>query len=131
MISEASSFTCSLHQPGDIDKFDSGGNDALGLVHFRKDVQSLIGDADHADIGIDGTKRVILRLRLARAGYRIKEGRLPNVGQSDDSGFQHEHAALAEISLTGHSKLPSGQKIFRGGPGMGGGGVPAASFPGS
>ncbi len=52
-------------------------------------VQAIVGHVDDADVGLDGAKGKIGRLRFARTGYSVEESGLADVGQADDSGFEH------------------------------------------
>ena len=78
-----------LDQPGDIDELHRCGDDLLRTRDRCQFIQSLVGNADDTDIGVDGAKRIIRRLRFSRAGNGVKQGGLADIGQADDSGSQH------------------------------------------
>ena len=72
---------------GDIDDAHLGGDDFFGVdVNCVDDVEPLIGDADDADVGLDGGERVVRRQRPG-GGQRVKQSALADVGQPDDANF--------------------------------------------
>ena len=83
-----------LDQTGDVDKFDHRRNDDIGLDHLLQRLEPGIGHGDHADVGIDGAKGIIGRLRFAGARDGIKQGRFADIGQTDDSSSQHDDSIL-------------------------------------
>ena len=46
--------------------------------------EGCVGNLDHADVGINGAKRVVRRFGLG-GGQRVEETRLAHIGEADDS----------------------------------------------
>ena len=93
---EAGAFGGPFDETGDIDELDGGGDDLGGIRHLREGVESLVRHGDHAHIGVDGAKGVVGGLRVTGAGEGVEEGGFPHVGHSDDSGFEHGGAEVAQ-----------------------------------
>ena len=93
-ITQPFALTRALDQAGDVDKFDHRRNDDVGFHHLLQYLQPSIGHGDHADVGVDGAKGIIGRLRFAGAGDGIKQGGFADVGQTDDSSSQHDDSIL-------------------------------------
>ena len=72
------------HQAGDIDEIDCGGYDRFRMVEVDEGVETRVRHLHHADIRLDGAKRIVRDGRTGRR-QRIKERRLAHVGQADDS----------------------------------------------
>ena len=105
LISEACSFAGALYKSRDIHELNRCGNDTLGLVHLREDSKALVWHADHSNVRVDRAEGIVFRLRFARACDRVEQSGLSNVGETYDTGFQHEARALAKIWPADHSKL--------------------------
>lgn len=67
------------HQSGDVDEFDDGRDDALGLYDAGEFGQARVGDFDHAHVGFDGAEGVVGRFD-PRFGKRVEEGGFADVG---------------------------------------------------
>ena len=74
------------HDAGDIDHAHGSRDDFFALDELVDDIKPLIGHGHHADVGIDGGKRIIRRQRPRRR-QRVKDGAFPNVRQPDNSNF--------------------------------------------
>ena len=84
LVAEARSLTGSLHQTGDVHKFDDGGGLFIGLVHLRQLVQPLIRHGHHAHIGLDGAEGVVGALGTG-VGDGVEQSGLSHVGQPHDT----------------------------------------------
>ena len=62
----------------------------LVLAIFASSSQPRVGHGDDADVGVDGAEGIVGRLRLAGAGDGVEQRGLADVGQSDDSGSEHD-----------------------------------------
>ena len=89
LVAEAFAFTGALDEPGDVDEFVSRGEDVFGAGDFGEDFQARVGNADHADVGFDGAKGEVGRLRLGIGDDGVEEGGFPDVWQSYNSGSEH------------------------------------------
>ena len=73
-----------LDQTRDIDKFDDGGGELLGVVLVAQPLEPRIGDGDNADVGVDGTECVIVG-GDAGVGNGVKECALADIRQAYDT----------------------------------------------
>ena len=94
-------------KPGDIDEFHRRRDDFLRLHDIGQLLQARIRYLDHADVGIDGAKRIVFR-RDPGPGQGIEQRRLAHVGQSDDATFE-THSILSQLcrACIAFSMLPS------------------------
>jgi hypothetical protein len=86
LITQSFTRARSSDETGDIDELDGCRDQLLGVRDLREDIQSRVGNDDHADIRIDGAEGVIRCLRLPGARDSIEESGFSNVGKADDSG---------------------------------------------
>jgi hypothetical protein len=77
-----------LYEPCDVDELHDSGDDLFRLDDVRDARQARVRHLDHADVRLNRAKRVVLSGRT-RGGKGIEQRRLPDVGKSDDSEFQH------------------------------------------
>src|SRR5690606_35291347 len=75
----------SPHQPGDVDDLDHRRHHPLGLDDRIDGGQALVGNRDHADVGLDGGEWVVGGLDVG-GGQRVEESGLADVGQAHDAG---------------------------------------------
>ena len=101
LIAESFSLACALHQARDIDEFDSSRNDLLGFRERGELFQTFVGHADDAEVWFDGAEGKICGMSLPGASDGIEESGLANVGQSDDSGFEHQAGKATESQTRG------------------------------
>ena len=73
-----------LHQTGDVHKFDDRRGGLLGLVQVGQPLQPLVRHGHYAHIGVDGAEGVVIR-RHAGVGNGVKQSGLSHVGESHDS----------------------------------------------
>ena len=66
------------HESGDIDEFDRGGHDPLGVSYVRKRLQAGIRHWHDADVGLDGAERIVFGSN-PRARQGVEERRLADV----------------------------------------------------
>ena len=97
LIAQPLALARAFDQTGDVDELDHGRDDHVGFDHLLQHLQPRIGHGHHADVRIDGAKRIIGRLGLAGAGDGIKQSRFADVGQTDDSGSQHGDSILVAV----------------------------------
>ena len=74
LVAESGTFRGPLHESGDVDKLDRGGDQFLRAGDFREHGQARVGHGHDADIRVDRAEGVIGRLRLAGAGDGVEEG---------------------------------------------------------
>lgn len=86
LITKPFTLACALDQPCYVDDLDGGGYDALGMYDLCELIEALIGDGDHADVRLDGTKGEVGGLCL-RVGEAVEEGRLPDVWEAYDTAL--------------------------------------------
>lgn len=87
LVAQAFALAGARHQAGDVDEFDRGRQDALGLDDLGQLLQTRIRHLDHADVRLDGAERIVLG-GDAGAGQSVEECRFANVGQADDAALQ-------------------------------------------
>ena len=86
LVAEALALGRAAHQAGDVDEGDPRRDDLFRLGDRRQSFQARFRHRDLADVRLDGAKGIVRRLRIARARDCVKEGALPDVGETDDSG---------------------------------------------
>ena len=84
LVAQALALGCPLDQARDIDKFDHGRSKFFGVVLVAQPFQPLVRHGLDAHIGVDGAKCVVIRGN-ARVGDGVKESRLADIWQSDDT----------------------------------------------
>ena len=92
-----------LHQARDVHKLNDCRGGLLGLIDLSQLVQPLIGDGDHAHVGVDGAEGVVGRFRPG-VGDGVKQGALAHVGQAHDSQF---HGVVQSFLCGGSAGLPA------------------------
>ena len=75
------------HQAGNVHELHNGGHDALGLDDCRQLLQAQIGHLDHAGVGLDGAKGVVLSGN-AGFGQGVEKGGFAHIGQTHDAAFE-------------------------------------------
>mmetsp|Transcript_24982 Transcript_24982/g.57743 ORF Transcript_24982/g.57743 Transcript_24982/m.57743 type:complete len:419 (-) Transcript_24982:19-1275(-) len=88
LVAEALSGGRALHQAGDVDELEGGGNDLHAFVDFFQDLEPRIGNFDDSDVRFDGAKRIIGGLRSLGLRQRVEKRRLSDVRETDDGSFQ-------------------------------------------
>ena len=73
------------HQPGDVHKLHGGRDDLRRILNRRQRLEPAIGHHHHADIRVDRAKRIIGRLRLARAGQCIEQRGFTDIRQPNNT----------------------------------------------
>ena len=89
LVAESLPLAGSLDQPGDIDELHPGGDQFLRTGNGGEFGQPLIGHRHDARVGLDRAERIVGGFGLGIGHQGIEQGRLTDVGQSDDSGFEH------------------------------------------
>ena len=84
LIPQPFALACALHQTSDVDNLHGRGYDALRLDYLGELRQTLIGDGDDPDIGLDGAEGEVSGLCLC-VGEAVEEGGLTDVGQAYDT----------------------------------------------
>ena len=92
-----------LHQARDVHKLNDCRGGLLGLIDLSQLIQPLIGDGDHAHVGVDGAEGVVGRFRPG-VGDGVKQGALAHVGQAHDSQF---HGVVQSFLCGGSAGLPA------------------------
>ncbi len=90
LVAEPFPVAGALDQAGDVHELDRGGDHHLGPGDPLQLGKPGIRHGDDADVGVDGAERIVGRFGLAGAGDGVKQGGLADIGQSDDSGSQHD-----------------------------------------
>ena len=73
-----------LDDSSNVDEGHRRRNGLGGVEHLRQHVQTLVRNPDHADIRLNGRKRIVRRQDVI-LGQRVEQGRLAGVGKTDDS----------------------------------------------
>ena len=81
LVSQALALGCALDQTRDVDKLDRCGGVFVGVIHFGKHIETLVGNRHHADVRLDGAERIVGAL-CARIGDGVKQGALSHVGKT-------------------------------------------------
>ena len=90
LIAESLTFTCAADESRDVDDSQIRENGLFALRHVREARETLVDDGNDADVRLDRAERIIRALRACRS-QRVENGRLPDVGQPNDSCTQtHE-----------------------------------------
>ena len=84
LISKTFALGSTLNKTCDINEFDHSRGQLLGIVQIRQPLQTLIRNGYDTYIGVDGTKRIII-CRDTCICNCVKEGRLANIGKSNDT----------------------------------------------
>ena len=84
LVAQAFALGRALHQACNVHKFNDGRGDLLGLVQIGQPVQPLIGNGNHAHVGVDGAERIVVS-RNACIGDGIKQCGFAHIGQTDDT----------------------------------------------
>src|SRR4029077_8597928 len=84
-----------------------GGRDDPGRVeHASQHGQARIGNADYADVRLDGRERVV-RGQRACPGQRVEQSGLPEVGQPDEAdGETHLGESRADHRVSSPGRWP-------------------------
>ena len=85
-VAQALTLGGTCDQAGDIDKLHGCRYNSLRFNDFGQIVLTWIRNRHHPNIGLDGAEGIVRRFD-AGLGQGIKEGRLTNVRQADDSTF--------------------------------------------
>ena len=70
----------------------AGARVTFGLSWPAEAREPRVGDRHDPDVRVDGAERVVRRLRLRRAGERVEERGLPDVGETDDADAEGHDA---------------------------------------
>ena len=81
LIAEALAFGSSLHESGNINKFNYGRGNLFGIIESGELSETVIGYRNNTYIGIDSTERVIGRFRTGFC-QGIEESTFTHVGQA-------------------------------------------------
>src|SRR5205823_13459594 len=84
LVAEAFPLRGATHQSGDVDELNDGGDFLLGPHQLEQPVQAGVGDIDDPDVRLDGAERIVLRRRGLRRGQGVEQGRLADVGETDE-----------------------------------------------
>ena len=104
LVTQSLAFGSARHQPGNVHELDVGGQDALRTHDLRQRHQPGVGDRHDADIGIDGTERIVLG-RNGGARQGIEQRRFAHVGQADDTALNsHNLFACLKDAVEMHER---------------------------
>ena len=84
LVSKPLAAVCAPDKACDINKFDGCRHEALGMIHFVKHFQPVVGYVDYADIGLYGAEGVVCRLRSC-LGDSVEQGAFTHVWKADNS----------------------------------------------
>ena len=87
-IALAFTFGSPLHQTSDIDQFDLRWNNLVGFGNSLQHPHAWIGHRHHAGVGLDGTERIVRRLRRLRLSQGIEDSALADVRQTNDTAVE-------------------------------------------
>ena len=98
LVAEPFALARPFHKAGDVDKAQLGFDDLGALGDCGDLLETLVGDGDLADIGLDRAEGIVRRLRRLRLGERIEQGGLADVRQADDPATEtHDDCLLAIV----------------------------------
>src|SRR5437763_7416496 len=89
LIAEAFARTRPFNESSDINELNRGRHNFWRMRDLSKSRQTRIWNGDDADVRINRAKGIILGWRFVRARNSVKERRLADVRQSDDTSAQH------------------------------------------
>ena len=91
LVAQALALACTGNQASNVNEFDRCRHDFSRMVDFREFIQTIIGNGNHARIGLNGGKRIV----RGEPGFLGKGGekrRLANVGQANNTDRKrHAH----------------------------------------
>ena len=79
-----------LDETGDVNELDGSRSHLFGLIHFRQNIQTGVGNGYNARVGLDGAEGIIGSLR-ACAGDGVEQGALAYIGKTNNTKFQSKH----------------------------------------
>ena len=83
-ISQTFTLGSALYKTRNIDKFDDGRSNLIGVVKICKFIQTMVGNRYGAEIRLDGAERVVCRLR-ACVGNCVKQGTFADIWQTNNT----------------------------------------------
>jgi len=89
LVAETFALARPLHNPGDVDELERGGDHFLWRDVFRDPLEPVVGHAHHPFVGLDRAKRIVRALGGLRLREGVEKSALADVRQSDDACF-HE-----------------------------------------
>ena len=89
-VAQAFALACPLHQASDINKLHSRWNGVLTLAEVCEQLETIIRNRHRAHIRLDRAEREIGSLRLSVGHQCVEQRGLAHIGQSNNSGFEHE-----------------------------------------
>ena len=99
-IAEAFAATGTLDQACDVDEFNGGVDDLLGMDDSRELVQPVVGDRNGGLIRLDGAEGIVLRRGVLRPCQCVEKCGLAHVGKSDDADAKpHEYSFDSKTGL--------------------------------
>ena len=91
LIAQALALACAGNQASNVNEFDRCRHDFSRMVDFREFIQTIIGNGNHARIGLNGGKRIV-RSEPGFLGKGGEKRRLANVGQANNTDRKrHAH----------------------------------------
>jgi len=97
LVAEAFAGGGAADEAGDINELEGGRDGFLRFNEGGEDFETLIGNFNHAYVGLDGAEGVVGGLGLGRCDG-VEQGALSDVGESDDSGLQW-HGLVLGLSI--------------------------------
>ena len=88
LVAETFALGGAAHEPGDVDERQPRRNGSSRARDLAQLVETWIGHADVADVGLDGAKGIVGSLRRRRLRQRVEEGGLADVRQAHDAAFE-------------------------------------------
>ena len=85
LVAEARALTGALDKACNIDKFNNGRGFLVGLPNLGQLVQPCIRHRHNAGVRLNGAERIVRRLRVLRAGQRIKKGGFAYIRKAHDT----------------------------------------------
>ena len=113
LVAQAFAVRRAFHEARNVHEFNRRGNEGLGFRDFCERFEPRFRHGDDAEVRLDGAERVVLRRSLVRTGDGIEQRGFPDVGQTDDSGL--EHNKLFTAAARTHGGLPrchKGTRVF-------------------
>ena len=105
LVAKTLAVACTLHQTGNVHKFDGGRRYLLRMIHSCQIVQTAVRHQYNARVRLNGAERVIRGL-CARLCNCVKKGAFPNVGKTHNSKL-HLHSPFCISFCCNHVIIPA------------------------
>ena len=84
LVAQALALGRALYQACNIHKFDGGRRVFVGVIHLGEHVEALVRHRDHADIRLNGAKRIVGAL-CTGVGNSVEQGAFSDIRKPHDT----------------------------------------------